>query len=42
VTVTFGRGSFNQIEVVDGLEQGDVLILSDMSKYDGAARLVIR
>lgn len=42
VTVTFGRGSMTQIEVLDGLAPGDVLILSDMSKYDGVPRLRIR
>jgi HlyD family secretion protein len=34
VQVKLGRGSVNTIEVVGGLREGDVVILSDMSNYD--------
>ena len=30
----FGTGSWDRIQVLDGLEEGDVIIVSDMSKYD--------
>jgi HlyD family secretion protein len=34
VTVQLGRGSVNTMEVVGGLQQGDTVILSDMSNFD--------
>jgi HlyD family secretion protein len=34
VQVTLGRSSVNQIEIVDGLQPGDEVILSDMSAQD--------
>lgn len=34
VTVKFGRSSVSTIEVVEGLEPGDEVILSDMSQWD--------
>jgi HlyD family secretion protein len=34
VTVRFGRGSVTSIQVVDGLKEGDRIILSDMSRWD--------
>ena len=41
-TVELGRSSVNQIEVVEGLRAGDVIILSDMSRYDDTDRVRIR
>lgn len=41
VTVRLGRSSVNQIEVLDGLEEGDTIILSDMSQWDDADRVRI-
>jgi HlyD family secretion protein len=37
--VKFGRSSVNTIEVLDGLQVGDKVILSDMSSYDNADRI---
>ena len=42
VQVKFGRSSVNTIEVVGGLREGDRVILSDMSAWDGRDRLRIR
>ena len=42
VTVQLGRSSVNQIEVVEGLQEGDIIILSDMSRYDDVDRVRIR
>ncbi len=42
VPVQLGRSSVNQIEVVEGLQEGDVIILSDMSRYDDMDRVRIR
>jgi HlyD family secretion protein len=42
VQVKFGRSSVNTIEVVSGLKEGDRVILSDMSAWDGRDRLRIR
>ena len=42
VPVQLGRSSVNQIEVVEGLQEGDVIILSDMSLYDDMDRVRIR
>ncbi|MBV8903706.1 MAG: efflux RND transporter periplasmic adaptor subunit [Acidobacteriia bacterium] len=39
VKVTFGRASVNFIEVKDGLQVGDKVILSDMSAYDSYDRI---
>jgi HlyD family secretion protein len=39
VKVTFGRSSVNTIEVKDGLQVGDRVILSDMSAYDNYDRI---
>jgi hypothetical protein len=38
VKVKLGRSSVNTIEVLDGLQVGDKVILSDMSSYDNADR----
>ena len=37
--VTFGKASVNTIEVKDGLQVGDKVILSDMSTYDSYDRI---
>ncbi|HXE80079.1 MAG TPA: HlyD family efflux transporter periplasmic adaptor subunit [Vicinamibacterales bacterium] len=42
VQVRFGRSSVNTIEVLDGLQEGDRVILSDMSAWDGYDHLRIR
>ncbi len=39
VPVRVGRASVNSIQVLDGLQAGDTVILSDMSKWDNADRL---
>jgi HlyD family secretion protein len=39
VQVKLGRSSVNQIEVVDGLREGDQVILSDMSNWDAYDRV---
>lgn len=36
VKVKFGTGSWDRIQVIDGLEEGDVIIVSDMSQFDDA------
>jgi len=42
VQVRLGRGSVNTIQVVNGLNEGDVVILSDMSRWDQYDRVRIR
>jgi HlyD family secretion protein len=42
VRVKFGRGSVNSMEIVDGLQEGDRVILSDLSQYDEHPRLKLR
>jgi HlyD family secretion protein len=37
--VTLGRTSVNTIEVIDGLREGDQVILSDTANYDGIERI---
>ena len=39
VPVQVGRASVNNIQVLSGLQQGDVVILSDMSRWDSNDRL---
>jgi hypothetical protein len=39
VIVKFGRSSVNTIEVLDGLKEGDEIILSDMSALDNFDRI---
>jgi HlyD family secretion protein len=39
INVQLGRSSVNEIEVVDGLQPGDIVILSDMSQWDGFDRV---
>jgi HlyD family secretion protein len=42
VTVQLGRNSVNEIEVLEGLQEGDVIILSDLSRVQDADRIRIR
>lgn len=42
VTVQLGRTSVNTVEVVSGLEEGDRVILSDPSEWEGADRIRLR
>ena len=42
VNVKLGRSSVNAIEILDGLKEGDKIILSDMSTYDNADRIHIK
>jgi HlyD family secretion protein len=37
--VKFGRASVNFIEIVEGLQVGDKVILSDMSAWDSYDRI---
>jgi HlyD family secretion protein len=37
--VRFGRASINTIEILEGLEPGDQVVLSDMSAWDGRDRV---
>ncbi len=39
--VKLGRGSVNQIEVMQGLQPGDKIIISDMSNFDNATKVRI-
>ncbi|MEX2467754.1 MAG: HlyD family efflux transporter periplasmic adaptor subunit [Gemmatimonadota bacterium] len=41
VTVQLGASSVNDIEVRDGLREGDVVLLNDMSRWDGFDRVRI-
>jgi multidrug resistance efflux pump len=40
--VKLGRGSASTVEVISGLKPGDVVILSDMSAYDGSERVKLK
>jgi multidrug resistance efflux pump len=40
--VTLGQTSVNFVEIVSGLKQGDIVILSDMQQYDSNDRVKIR
>lgn len=42
VNVLLGASSVNEIEVREGLEPGDIVILSDMSQWDGFDRVRLR
>ena len=42
ITVQLGQASVNEIEVIEGLDVGDEIILSDMSRYDNTDRVRIR
>jgi hypothetical protein len=39
VAVKVGRASVNSIQVLEGLQEGDTVILSDMSRYDNTDRI---
>jgi multidrug resistance efflux pump len=39
VQVKVGRASVNEIQVIEGLNEGDTVILSDMSRYDNVDRI---
>jgi HlyD family secretion protein len=39
VPVKLGRSSVNTVEILEGLREGDVVILSDTSQWDGVDRL---
>lgn len=41
ITVRFGRAALKDIEVAGGLAEGDQIVLSDMSRYDGTDKLRI-
>lgn len=41
VKVTFGRAAVKDIEIASGLVEGDQIVLSDMSRWDGHDRLRI-
>jgi HlyD family secretion protein len=40
--VQLGKSSVNTIEVLGGLNEGDQVILSDMSAWDGSDRIRLR
>ena len=42
VTVQFGRSSVKTIEIVNGLKEGDKVLLSDMSQWDNVDRIRLR
>ncbi len=42
VNVMLGASSVNEIEVKEGLQPGDIVILSDMSQWDGFDRVRLR
>jgi multidrug efflux pump subunit AcrA (membrane-fusion protein) len=39
VPVKVGRASVEDIQVLEGLKEGDTVILSDMSRWDGMDRI---
>ena len=42
VQVKLGRSSVNTVEILSGLAEGDCVILSDMSAWDGRDRVRLR
>jgi RND family efflux transporter MFP subunit len=42
VPVKLGRSSFNAVEVIEGLQPGDRIILSEMSRWDNVDRVRLR
>jgi HlyD family secretion protein len=42
VPVRLGRASVNTVEVLQGLEAGDLVILSDMTRYDNVDRVRVK
>jgi multidrug resistance efflux pump len=41
VSVRLGRGSASRVEVLSGLNPGDVVVLSDMTQYEGKERIIL-
>jgi multidrug efflux pump subunit AcrA (membrane-fusion protein) len=39
ISVKVGRASVNSIQVIEGLKEGDTVILSDMSRWDNVDRI---
>jgi RND family efflux transporter MFP subunit len=39
VSVKVGRSSVNEIQVIEGLKEGDTVVLSDMSRWDNVDRI---
>jgi HlyD family secretion protein len=39
VPVKVGRASVNSIQVIEGLQDGDTVILSDMSRWDSTDKI---
>jgi HlyD family secretion protein len=39
VNVRLGRTSVNTVEILGGLQRGDKVIISDMSRWDGNDRV---
>jgi multidrug resistance efflux pump len=42
VTIRLGASSVNDMQVLEGLQEGDVVILSEMSRWDGFDRVRLR
>lgn len=42
INVRLGASSVNEIEVIEGLVEGDIVILSDMSNWDGFDRVKLK
>jgi HlyD family secretion protein len=42
IPVKLGRTSVNTIEIAEGLQVGDQVILSDMSSYDNHSRIQLQ
>jgi len=42
VNVKLGRSSVNTVEIVQGLQIGDKVILSDMSQWDNVDRIRLK
>jgi hypothetical protein len=42
VPVRLGASSVNEIEILEGLEEGDEVILSDMSRWDDTERVRLK
>ncbi|HVF90393.1 MAG TPA: HlyD family efflux transporter periplasmic adaptor subunit [Blastocatellia bacterium] len=42
VTVRLGRSSVNAVEILDGLKEGDKVILSDTSQWDSSERIRLK
>lgn len=42
VQVQFGRTSVSRVEIVGGLNPGDIIIMSDMSQWDNVDRVRIK